>query len=211
MVLCKLSPPWSRYLEFLDNEGAVSPSLHRLDLSFEGHIPSLILVPYNNVLLWIVTGYGAGDCKSILYSCDRKVISRLYWSPLLGSTGLFQTIHTPYNFSSITITWLDLLSKERSQSKRLKKSIPNIHLHGSFSLISIKSVWCLTWTSLALIGVSFPLLRKLAFRRWLLLSMFRIIRILARLTPENLLGKSLCYCQLFWNWKVMLFTRMSFS
>ena len=136
MVLCKLSPPWGRYLEFLDNEGAVSPSLHRLDLSFEGHIPSLILVPYNNVLLWIVTGYGAGDCKSILYSCDRKVISRLYWSPLLGSTGLFQTIHTPYNFSSITITWLDLLSKGRSQSKRLKKSITNrTYVHSSSRIL----------------------------------------------------------------------------
>ena len=42
-------------------------------------------------------------------------------------------------------------------------------------------VWCLTWASLALIGVSFALLRNLAFRRWLLLSMFSIIRILARL------------------------------
>ena len=117
MVLCKLSPPWSRYLEFLDNEGAVSPSLHRLDLSFEGHIPSLILVPYNNVLLWIVTGYGAGDCKSILYSCDRKVISRLYWSPLLGSTGLFQTIHTPYNYISVQLQLPGLICFPKNEAK----------------------------------------------------------------------------------------------
>ena len=59
MVFCKLSLPWDRYLEFFDKEGAVSPTLHRIDLSFEGHIPSLILVPYDNVLPCLVIGYGA--------------------------------------------------------------------------------------------------------------------------------------------------------
>ena len=79
MVFCKLSLPWDRYLEFFDKEGAVSPTLHRIDLSFEGHIPSLILVliGHDNVLPCLVIGYGAGECKSILYSCNRKVISRL--------------------------------------------------------------------------------------------------------------------------------------
>ena len=104
MVFCKLSPPC--YLEFFDKEGAVSPSLHRLDLSFKGHIPSLILVPYNNVLLCLVTGYGTGDCKSILYSCDREVISRLSWTPL------------------------------SSQRKRLKKSITNrTYVHSSSRIL----------------------------------------------------------------------------
>ena len=77
MVFCKLSLPWDRYSEFFDKEGAVSPTLHRIDLSFEGHITSLILVPYDNVLPCLLIGYGAGDWKTILYSCDRKVISRL--------------------------------------------------------------------------------------------------------------------------------------
>ena len=95
-----------------------------------------------------------------------------------------------------------LLSKGRSQRKRLKTSVTNRkYLHKCLDiftdpllLISIKSIWCLTWTSLALISVSFALLRDLSFRRWLLLSMFRIVRFVARLTSKNLLGKSLCYC-----------------
>ena len=94
-----------------------------------------------------------------------------------------------------------LLSKGRSQRKRLKTSVTNRkYLHKCLDiftdpllLISIKSIWCLTWTSLALISVSFALLRDLSFRRLLLLSMFRIVRFVARLTPKNLLGKSLCY------------------
>ena len=92
-----------------------------------------------------------------------------------------------------------LLSKGRSQRKRLKTSVTNRkYLHKCLDiftdpllLVSIKSIWCLT---LALISVSFALLRDLSFRRWLLLSMFRIVRFVARLTPKNLLGKSLCYC-----------------
>ena len=77
MVFCKLSLPWGRYLEFFDKEGAVSPSLHRLDPFFEGPIPSSISVSFGNVLPCLVIGDGAGNRKSVLYSCDRKVISRL--------------------------------------------------------------------------------------------------------------------------------------
>ena len=196
MVFCKLSPPC--YLEFFDKEGAVSPSLHRLDLSFEGHIPSLILVPYNNVLLCLVTGYGTGDCKSILYSCDREVISRLSWTPLLGRTGLFQAIDTPYNYISVQPQLPGLICFPKDEAKgngRKNQSLierMSIHLHGSFSAHIHQPVWCLTWASLALIGVSFALLRNLAFRRWLLLSMFSIIRILARLTPTKICWANLC-------------------
>ena len=149
-----------------------------------------------------MTGYGAGDCKSILYSCDRKVISRLSWTPLLGRTGLFLAIHTPYKYIPVQLQLPGLICFPKDEAKgngwKNQSLIErmSIHLHGSFSLISM-------------IGVSFVLLRNLAFRRWLLLSMFRIVSISARLTPKNLLGKSLCYCQLFWNWKVILFTRMS--
>ena len=121
MVFCKLSPPWGRYLEFFDKEGAVSPSLHRLDLSFEGHIPFLILVPYNNVLLCLVTGYGAGDCKSILYSCDRKAISRLYWSPLPGRTGLFQAILIiTFRFNCNYLAWFAF---QRTKPKQTAEKI----------------------------------------------------------------------------------------
>ena len=117
MVFCKLSPPWGHYLEFFDKEGAVSPSLHLLNLSFEGHIPSLILVPYNNVLPCLVIGYGAGDCKSILYSCDRKVISRLSWTPLLGRTGLFQAIHTPYKYIPVHLQLPGLICFPKDEAK----------------------------------------------------------------------------------------------
>ena len=117
MVFCKLSLPWDRYLEFFDKEGAVSPTLHHIDLSFEGHIPSLILVPYDNVLPCLLIGYGAGDCKTILYSCDRKVISRLSWTPLLSRTELFLAIHTPYKYIPVQLQLLGLICFPKDEAK----------------------------------------------------------------------------------------------
>ena len=45
--------------------------------SLVDHIPSWISVSFHNVLPCLVSGDGAGDCNSILYSCDRKVIYSL--------------------------------------------------------------------------------------------------------------------------------------
>ena len=71
-------------------------------------------------------GYGAGDCKSISYSCDRKVISRLSWTPLLSRSYRRSILHiNTFQFNCNYLAWFAFQCKGRSQRKRLKTSITN--------------------------------------------------------------------------------------
>ena len=112
-----------------------------------------------------------------------------------------------FHFSGIPIArvldWSSLLIT-RTKSCSPAPSKPNtptdfrLPCHGgsknrdSTSEFCCSTYYCYIKTfSLALIGVSFALLRNLAFRRWWRLPIFRTFCILARLTPKNLLGRQI--------------------